>query len=112
MAVSPTLRLKVDPIVDGAFCRKAGLDSSRSPPRSWRARRPWRSGDSGRSSPASITIRQSFRATSASVSTPLAKLRERPDPDGAAAAEQRHRHRLIDQPRRVGREFVAVQPDQ
>ncbi len=30
-------------------------------------------------------------------------------PDGAAAAEQRHRHRLIDQPRGLGRQFVAVQ---
>jgi hypothetical protein len=35
-----------------------------------------RSGDSGLSSPASITIRQSFSGVSASVSTPLAKLRE------------------------------------
>jgi hypothetical protein len=35
-----------------------------------------RSGDSGRSSPASITMRQSLIGESARVSTPLAKLRE------------------------------------
>ena len=31
------------------------------------------------------------------------------DADRAAAAEQRHRHRLIDQPRGLGRKLVAVQ---
>ena len=34
------------------------------------------------------------------------------DADGAAAAEQRHRHGFIDQPRRLGRELVAVEPHQ
>ena len=34
------------------------------------------------------------------------------DANGAAAAEQRHRHRFIDQPRRLGGEFVAVEPHQ
>jgi len=34
------------------------------------------------------------------------------DPDRAAAAEQRDRHRLIDKPRWLGRKFVAVQPHQ
>jgi hypothetical protein len=61
-----------------------------------------RSGFSARNSPASITMRQSLIGVSASVSIPLAKLR---------AAEQRHRHRFIDQPRRLGRQFVAIQPD-
>jgi hypothetical protein len=29
----------------------------------------------------------------------------------SAAAEQRYRHRFIDQPRRLGRKLVAIQPD-
>ena len=32
--------------------------------------------------------------------------------NGAAAAEHRDRHGLVDQPRRLGRQFVAVQPHQ
>ena len=34
------------------------------------------------------------------------------DADRAAAAEQRHRHGFIDQARRLGGQFVAVEPDQ
>ena len=34
------------------------------------------------------------------------------DANGAAAAEQRHGHRFIDQPRRLGGELVAIEPHQ
>ena len=34
------------------------------------------------------------------------------DANRAAAAEQRHRHGFVDQPRRLGRQFVAVKPHQ
>ena len=63
-------------------------------------------------SPASITMRQSRRAR-----------RQRPrrrrriaaaglDPDRAAAAEQRHGVRLVDQARRIGGQRVALEPHQ
>ena len=72
-----------------------------------------RSGAVRRRSPASITTRQSAggrREQRLDRGHEVAAAG--PDPDRARAAEQRHGVRLLDQPRRLGRELVAVEPHQ
>ena len=88
-------------------------DSSRSPTAVLARSQALRSGDSRRSSPASITMRQSFDGISAQRIDAAGKTaRAGAHPDRAASAEQRHRHRLLDQPRRLGGKLVAVHPHQ